>query len=76
MLAKIAAMLRRVHISDDDLQLTEQALRSLANRYRRTAERQSNPIVRAGFEKHAASLRADRGEDEALLVKSASSWPG
>lgn len=47
-------MLRRVHIDDADLELAEQALRSLAVRYRNDAARQLNPIVREGFQKHAA----------------------
>jgi hypothetical protein len=41
-----AAMMRRVPISDDDLELAERACRSLAATYRRGAEGQSNPSVR------------------------------
>lgn len=54
MLAKIAAMMRRVHIDDSDLELAEQALQMLANRYRQDAKRQANPIVREGFERNAS----------------------
>jgi hypothetical protein len=50
MLAAIfGAMMRRVHISDQDLELTEQACRRVANQYRQGAERQANPLVRDGF---------------------------
>jgi len=54
MFAKIARMMRRVYVTDEDLKLTEQALRSLAVRYRDIAKRHENPIVRQGFEMHAA----------------------
>lgn len=39
-------VMRRVHLSDDDLELAEQACRALAERYRRDAEQQRNPVVR------------------------------
>lgn len=46
MLATIAAlMMRRVHLTDDDLQIAEQACRALAERYRQDAQRQRNPVV-------------------------------
>jgi hypothetical protein len=47
-------MMRRAHLDDSDLELAAQALRSLAARYRDGAKRQSNPIVREGFEESAA----------------------
>jgi len=50
----IAFMMRRVHISDSDLQLAEQALRAFAVRYRADAKRQQKPVVREEFEKVAA----------------------
>ena len=45
MLATIAAMLRRVSISDEDLALAATGCRSLAYRYREDAKRQKNPML-------------------------------
>ena len=39
-------MMRRVHLTDEDLDLATQACRSLAIRYRIDAEQQQNPILR------------------------------
>jgi hypothetical protein len=60
--ATFATMMCRIHISDEDLQLTEQACRSMAARYRRDAERQQNPLVRDGTLRSAAHFEriADR----------------
>ena len=63
MLAAIfATMMRRVHVSDHDLEMIEQACRSLAARYRRDAERHANPLVRDGALDSAAKFEciADR----------------
>lgn len=53
MFDKIVRMMRRVHLTDSDLDLAEQALRAFAVRNRHDAQRQRNPIVREGFEKQA-----------------------
>jgi hypothetical protein len=49
----LLAMLRRVHLSDTDLELAEQSCRSLAHTYRNDAKRQTNPIVADGMLEHA-----------------------
>jgi hypothetical protein len=53
MFAKLAHMPRRDEIDDEDLELAERVLRGLAHRYRQDVERQTNPIVREGFEEYA-----------------------
>ena len=45
MLATIAAMLRRVSVSDDDLALAAAGCRALAFRYREDAKKQKNPVL-------------------------------
>ena len=42
----IVYMMRRVHLSIDDLRLLEFACRASANQYRKDAERQGNPTMR------------------------------
>ena len=44
-LATIAAMLRRVSVSDDDLAMAAAGCRALAYRYREDAKRQKNPML-------------------------------
>ena len=45
MLATIAAMMRRVSVSDDDLALAAAGCRALAFRYREDAKQQKNPLL-------------------------------
>jgi len=63
-------MMRRVHLSDEDLQITEQACRSLAARYRRDAERQKNPLVRDSMLASAERFERLGGTHGALQVSS------
>ena len=51
-----AAMMRRIHVSDDDLTLIEEACRRLANRYRLESERHVNPLTKAGALESAAKF--------------------
>ena len=62
MLDTIARMMRRVHLTDEDLEIAEDACRGLANRYRRDAERHSNPVIRDPMLERAVRLEgmADR----------------
>jgi hypothetical protein len=46
MFANIARMMRRIHVSDPDLELIEEACRRLNNLYRNDAARQENPLMR------------------------------
>jgi hypothetical protein len=72
MFATIAHMvMRRVHLTDEDLELTEQACRSLAERYRRDADRHRNPLIReralesaAKFERIAERMKRFRDAAE------------
>jgi hypothetical protein len=65
--ALFAAMaLRRVHMSDEDLELAEMACRSLAARYRRGSERQRDPLVRDGFVRSAERLERIAGRMKAF----------
>ena len=50
--------MRRVHISDEDLEIAEQALRRLANRYKNDARKIANPVVRDGFLENARECEA------------------
>jgi hypothetical protein len=57
--------MRRVHLTDEDLELAEQALRMVANRYRSDANsKHSDPVVRNRLEQRASECEhlADRIE--------------
>lgn len=41
-------VMRRIHLTDEDLSMAEQACRSLAQRHIDDAAKQSNPILRDG----------------------------
>jgi hypothetical protein len=55
------------HVTAEDIELVEQALRGLADRYQQTARRQTNPVLRQGFEK-----RAEECERRAYRMKQGS----
>jgi len=62
MTAKIVRMPPPVQLTDEDLEITERACRSLARRYRRAAKGQIVAAVRDSCLKHAAHFEmvADR----------------
>jgi len=54
LITTLAAMaMRRVHVSDEDLELLERSVRAFALVYRTDAKRQGNPTVRDRFEQDA-----------------------
>jgi hypothetical protein len=45
--ARFAAMvMRRIHVSDPDLEMMEEACRRVAQLYRNDGEKQENPLIR------------------------------
>jgi len=47
--ATLRGMMRRAHLTDEDLEMIEQACRNLVARYRNDAKRQANPSIRDGL---------------------------